>query len=121
VADDIVTIETQAGITLAKVEAKQLNEDLTRKLEALVREAAAAEREAPLVMDLGAVEFMPSVSLGALVTISLDCKQNNQRFMLVGLQPTLREALSLTRLDKLFEIQDTVAAALEQVKLDAAG
>ena len=39
----------------------------------------------------------------------------DQRLMLAGLQPPVREALSITRLDRLFEIHDDVDSALTRL------
>ena len=44
-------------------------------------------------------------------------KQTGQRFMLVGIQPSVREVLAITRLDKVFEIYETVDGALDQIRL----
>lgn len=116
--ETVVAIKADNEMTLAIVQPAHLTEELTRTIESQVRESAAAARERPVVLDLGNVEFMPSVSLGALVTICMDCKQNRQRLALVGLQPTIREALTITRLDKLFEIYHDVDEARQHFRME---
>jgi anti-sigma B factor antagonist len=116
----IVGTEQRPGCLVAVVNAAELDERLTRSMEAEVRARAGESRELALILDLGAVEYLPSVSLGALVTISSDCKRHGQRFVMAGVQPKIREALALTRLDKLFEIADSVDAAAASVQQSGA-
>ena len=106
-----VTLEQRPECLVATITASRLDEAQTRAVEADVRARAGEDRAIALVLDLGAVEHLPSVSLGSLVTISLDCHQHGQRLLLARVQQPIRDALTLTRLDKLFEIVDSVDAA----------
>ena len=107
-----VSIESRDRALLAVVNLTSLDEDHTRRMQEEVARAAAAARHLPVVLDLSRVEFVPSLSLGALVTLLQECRQHNQRFVLAGMQPPVRESLAITRLDKLFEICESVDDAL---------
>jgi anti-sigma B factor antagonist len=118
---DVINIEQRSGVLLASIACERMDEDLTNQMQTEVYAAAAQTRRLPLVLDLSRVEFFPSLSLGALVKILGEFKKHGQRLILVGLQPSLRSALAVTRLDKLFEIYDTVDEATKQLRLgDAA-
>ena len=67
-------------------------------------------------LDLSKVEFFPSVSLGSVVVLLNELKKHGQKFVLIGLGPVVRDALAITRLDKLFEIHDSAADALAQLR-----
>ena len=50
----------------------------------------------------------PSVSLGGLIQLAHFFRARKQRFVLASLQPTVREMLVLTRLDRIFEVQGSL-------------
>ena len=112
----VVSIEHHDHATLAVVQCVSLDEDHTGQMQAEVAAAAAERPESPLVLEMSKVGFVPSLSLGALVTLMQGCRQSNQRFVLAGLQPPVRESLALIRLDKLFDICDTVEDALAHLR-----
>lgn len=108
----VVSIEPHEGVILAVVQCESLGEGDTQRMQQTVAAAAAERRQLPVVLDLSRVRFVPSLSLGALVTLQQGCKQNGQRFVLASLQPAVRDSLALTRLDKLFDICDSVEEAV---------
>lgn len=108
----VTTIEVRDGIVLVQVEHSRMDEELTRIMQADVLAAAEEARNLPVALDMSKVEFFPSMSLGAVVTLLKKLRAEGQKFVLVGLQPPVREALAITRLDKLFEIYDSCADAL---------
>ncbi|MBP7936986.1 MAG: STAS domain-containing protein [Phycisphaerae bacterium] len=90
-----------------------LHESLDEKNLAAVRaETSAAGAESPqlaVVLDMTKVSFVPSLSLGGLVQLTREFKSRGQRFVLSGLQPLVRETLTITRLDRLIEINNDPA------------
>lgn len=103
-------------IVLAEVQYAEMDEDLTREMQEELLAAAAGARHLSVVLDLSKVEFLPSVSIGALVSLLTEFKQAGQRFVLAGLQPRIREVLATARLDDVFEVCDDLDGALEQVR-----
>jgi len=105
--DSAVTIiERHPNVVVVHVQPESLDE---RNLSAVRADTSAAGAESPLlavVLDLAKVGFMPSMSLGGLVQLSREFKARGQRLVLTGLQPVVRETMAITRLDRLFEIQD---------------
>jgi anti-anti-sigma factor len=108
-----IQITVSDKMILAVLQCTQLDEEHIQDMQTKVTAAAAQAKHLPVVLDMSQVTFVPSLSLGALVTLLKICKQNNQRFMLTGLQAVVRQVMTACRLDRLFEIYDT----LNDVKL----
>jgi anti-sigma B factor antagonist len=111
-----LSIEPAADHILAVVNQPQLNDTLLDKLHADTLAAAAQHPDLPVVLDLSLVNYVPSLALGTLVMLMRHLKNSNRRFMLVGLQPDVRTVLTITRLDKLFEIHPNLPEALKTIR-----
>ena len=66
--------------------------------------ATLADRRGAVVLDFGAVEFVGSEDLGALVVLHERAKATGGRLALVNVRPRVSDIFSLTRLDTLFEV-----------------
>ena len=88
-----------------------------RRLDAMVagefRQSAVAAvgTHTRMVVVLTDVKSMDSSGLGALVSL-LKALPPGGKLLLVGAQPAVRSLLTVTRLDKVFPLFDTVDAAL---------
>ncbi len=111
-----ISIELEPEAIRAVVHQSHLNDAAIDKLFAEVSGAAAQHPSLPVVLDLTAVNYVPSMALGTLVMLMRQLKNSNQRFVLVGLQAEVRTVLAITRLDKLFEIQANYDAALRHLR-----
>jgi anti-sigma B factor antagonist len=117
----VTSISRRDDVVVAVVEQAEMDEVATGKMQAEVLAGAEQAKELPVVLDLSKVSFFPSLSLGAVVVLLNTLKKKGQKLILVGLQPPVREALAVTRLDKLFEIRDDVEEVLaHQRRSDAA-
>ena len=101
---------------LARPLCAKLDEQNTADMQKKVQEAAEQEPGLAVILDMSEVHFLPSLSIGALVSLMHDLKQRQQRFMLIGLQPEVRQTLAVCRLDKIFEIYDTVETASQRIQ-----
>lgn len=110
-------IETQPDVILVRVQAQRLDDESTRRLHADVLAAAAQAAHLPLIIDLSRVDFMPSLSLAAMVRLATDFRSRQQRLMLAALHSDVRKLFVLTRLDRLMELHDDVEAALRTVRV----
>lgn len=72
------------------------------------------EEDAPRggVIDLKNVAFISSQALGVLVTLRLKAARGNTRLVLAGVREPLLEIVTLTQIDKLYELFPSSAAAL---------
>lgn len=66
-----------------------------------------------LALDLSAVGFMDSSTLGVLVTCLKRIREHDGRLVLVGVAPAPRKVLTLTGLDRIFETVDSVSELRE--------
>ena len=111
-----IEITNQDKFILAKLQCDKLDEQYTSDMQKKVQEAADQAPNLAVVLDMSEVQFLPSLSLGALVTLMQNSKKRQQRFILVNIQPEVRQTLAICRLDKLFEIYDTVETASQKIQ-----
>ena len=71
--------------------------------------AAGATR---IVINLERVNYVDSAGLGALIEMHRKTKAKGGRLVLCNLGPKLRQALEIARLQPMFEISSTEAAAI---------
>jgi len=110
------TVDRRDGVVIMKVEARNLDEDNTKRVHADIAAAVEQSPSVPFILDLSNVKFLPSLTLGAMVRLGTDFRQRNQRLLLASLQPTVKQVVTITRLDRIFEIHDTVDSALISVQ-----
>jgi anti-anti-sigma factor len=100
----------------AAVQPRDLTETAIEEMQRDVLAAAAQKPKLPVVLDLAKVEFVPSMGLAALVSMMRSLKKDGHRFVLASVHPHVRNLLTVTRLDKLFEIHANFEAALKHVR-----
>ena len=110
---EITKLETYL---LARLRCIELDEQHTSDMQKKIQEATEQAPELPIILDMSEVNFLPSLSIGALVSLMKNAKQRQQRFILIGLQPEVRQTLAICRLDKLFEIYDTLETASQKIQ-----
>ena len=110
-------VERTDDVVVIRVQVKDLDEAHTKAVHAEVNAAAAESPALPFILDLSSVKFLPSLTLGAMVRLGQSFRARNQRLVLVGLQPTIRQVLTITKLDRMFEIQDDVPTALKAMSV----
>ena len=93
---------------LIVIQRRTLDEAATNELVDDVLGAAASHPGPPIVLDMSQVKFAPSVALGSLVRLSKSFTLDNRRLILVGVDRRTRGAISVTRLDKVLEIFNTL-------------
>ena len=80
-----------------------------------MREAllACIAKKTPMVLvELSGVSYMDSSGIATLVEALQQMRDQSGRLVLVGLQQRVREVFELARLQSVFEMADTVEAAL---------
>jgi anti-sigma B factor antagonist len=74
--------------------------------------ARVSEGDATFVIDFAKTGYIDSSGLGVLVSLSKRIREEGGRLKLAGLNQDLRTLFELTKLDTLFQIVDSRAAAL---------
>jgi anti-sigma B factor antagonist len=110
-----IQVDRQPNAVVVRVTVKDLDEIHIAKLRDEMDPHIAQSPATPFIVDLSTVKFVPSLTLGVLVKMSTEFRGRKQRLILVSLTPIVRQVFTITRLDKIFEIQDNVAAALQSV------
>lgn len=65
-----------------------------------------------IVLDLGGLEFICSMGLGALIVAHVVSRRRQAQVVIVAPQPAVREILETTRLDHVFPIFADIKSAL---------
>ncbi len=100
---DGVTILALHGDLMGGPEALELNEAMNALLDA---------GKTRLVLDFAGVDRMNSSGLGILINALGNFKQNGGTVKLAALQPRIEHLLKVTRLTSIFEVYETVEAAV---------
>jgi len=111
-----IVITPHEEIVLAALEFPRMRDEQADAVQAEVAAAAEKTPDLPVVLDMSKVEYVPSRGIGALVALLQKFKQDSRRFILADLQPHVRETLTVCRLDKLFELCDSVDEALARIR-----
>ncbi len=77
-----------------------------------VRDLAFTADVRLIVLDMSSLDFIESMGLGGIVAAYLRLRHRHGELRLVAPQPPIIHILELTRLTQLFDIRDTVDAAL---------
>ena len=112
----VITIKPHEEFVLVTVECAMMEDDHAQAMQTEVAEAAEGTPNLPVVLDMSQVKMLPSISIGAIVTLWQKFKQDNRKFIIIGLCEKIREMLTVCRLDKLFELCENVDDALLRIR-----
>ena len=107
-------IEEVGDVTVAKfIDKKILDEGniqiIGNHLFALVEE----DLRQKIVLDFSNVEYLSSAALGKLITMDKKVKGHKGKLRLCNIRPDIYEVFAITKLNKLFDMKDTLEAALQ--------
>ncbi len=83
-------------------------EELGRQLYRVLERSNSSK----LVIDLSPVEFLPSATIGKLISLNRRAKACKARLRVCGLQQGVRDIFHMCALDRVFEVRDDVRAAV---------
>jgi len=69
-----------------------------------------------IVIDMSNVGYMDSSALGTIISLYKNCRMNGGSFAIAGLIDTVRRLFSITALDKVVPIYDTVEDAIKSMR-----
>ena len=105
-------VEQHPGVIVVRIQADRLDETNLTAVRSEVSAAGLESPHLPVALNMSNIVFMPSLSLGGLVQLAQIFKGRGQRLVLANLQPPVRQTITITRLDRLFEIQDDLSMLL---------
>lgn len=101
------------GITVVTFPEQVLGGPIAVELSSLVRESLN-NGSTLLVFDCGEVTVMNSSGLGMLVSALTSVRNSGTQLRLANLPEKVSSLLSMTQLDKVFEVRDSVDAAVKE-------
>jgi anti-sigma B factor antagonist len=107
-----MTVTQQGGAFVISLTGSVSISDADRLREQL--EQLAADCVPVIVLDLGRMDFICSLGLGAIITGHLKCRHHQGQIRLVNPSTQVRTLLETTRLTKLFPIFESVEKALPE-------
>ena len=104
---------------IAAIDKKLLDDDLLQMLVPAITEAVDRSPKS-VILDITNVQFLPSLGIGTLVKLQTELKKRQQRLLIAGVHANIRKVLAITRLDKLFDLNDSLDAAVTKLQTPAA-
>jgi anti-anti-sigma factor len=108
-----VSVEASGNAVIARVNLKLFDDANLKLMHQLIDAEATKPGVMFVVLDMSRVQIVPSLGLGALVQLSNKCKARQQRLKLAAVQPQVRQTMSITKLDRILDLVDSVEAAVE--------
>ena len=108
-----VVIEKSGSAVIARVQVKLLDDKDLKLLGQMIDQSAGEPGISTIVIDLSRVQILPSLGLGALIQISNKCKARQQALKIAATPPAIRQVFAITRLDRVFDLVDSVEAAVQ--------
>lgn len=107
-------IEKTDKYTIIKLEVDKLDSNLapTLKSELVVLNTDGSKN---IIIDLSATRYCDSSGLSAILVANRLCKNSQGVFVLTGLQEPVKKLISISQLDTILNITETLAQALEML------
>ncbi len=106
-----MTFENLPEALVVAVQSEKLDYMVLDKLERRITAQATMAGKFNVILDLGKVEFIPSMLMSTLVKTLRSLGDQGRKFLLVGMNRHIRASFKLTRIDVLFDLHDSVDAA----------
>jgi anti-sigma B factor antagonist len=84
----------------------------TDKFREELADIVAVDKDKPLLIDLSAVDFVTSATIGVLADLHKRCKASGRPLALIRVQPKVQHVLEMSHLDRVFSIHADEDAAL---------
>ena len=109
-----VSVEKVGNAVIARVHVKMLEDKDLKLLSQLVDGPASEPGMSVVVLDMSKVAVLPSLAIGVLVQILNKCKARQQKLKMAGLLPPIRQILTITKMDRIIEMCDSVEDATRE-------
>jgi anti-anti-sigma factor len=75
------------------------------------QERMRTDKSKTLVLEFAGVPYIDSTGIGALVTIYVNRQKDGRGLLLVGVQPRVRTALQITKVEQFFSFSDSLPSS----------
>ncbi len=94
------------------VDRKILDEANIQELGQELFELVEQQDKGKVLLNFSVVEFLSSAALGKLITLDKKVKSHNGKLKFSNIRPEIYEVFKITKLNKLFDIQEDEAGAI---------
>ena len=102
------------GVTVVQfVDKKILDESNIQEMGQELFQLVEEDKRDKILLNFHSVEFLSSAALGKLITLDKKVKAHGGKLRLSNIRPEIYEVFAITKLNKLFDIQDDEATALQ--------
>lgn len=113
---DELAVTREQGVILVRFRDRKIIDELQiQRIGERLQEMALSERAPRMVLDFAAVEYLSSRALSELINLSRQVDQRGGQLALAGIRPPIFEVFKITRLNKLFRIENGVEDAIKVV------
>jgi len=109
-----VSLEKKGDVAVMKLRGAFFGDGETKELENSLRQLQTSDNK-KLIIDLGAVSRINSISMGMLVAAHTNYVKRGGRIILVNLEKQLEDLFTITKLTLLFEIATSYEQALAEL------
>lgn len=110
-----IQFSDNATCLIAAIDKKLLDDDVLQELVPAITEAVDRNPKA-VILDITHVQFLPSLGIGTLVKLHSEMNKRHQKLLIAGVHENIRKVLAITRLDKVFDLNDSIDAAVAKVQ-----
>lgn len=107
-----MTVVNQGVDIVLFTEGRLVNDSTLRTVGQEMLKVMNKAEKGKMLINFERVKFMASAMLGQLVSLQKQCKANKVDLKLCSISPEIMEVFTLTRLDKLFDIQENESRAM---------
>ena len=115
----VTSAEHLSHAVVIHILARELRKSEVDMLCAGVDEARATAPSLPFILDMANVDFAGSLALGVLVGLNQEFRNRGQRLIFAALQPNMRQAVDIARINRIVEIVQDVPTALHSIETQA--
>ena len=101
---DVTVVRFRDRKIIDDINIQELGQELFRLIE--------TDNRRKLLLNFSAVDFLSSAALGKLITLDKKVKAHSGVMKLSNIRPEIYEVFAITKLNRLFDIQDDEADAL---------
>jgi len=106
-----IRIRVEEGFSIIELAGQFVGGDETDALQEVLQDVA--NKETQVLIDMSDVSFANSSFLSALLSAHAPITRRGARLVIVGISPTIAQVFTITKLDLIFTIYDTIAQAFE--------
>src|SRR5688572_23116567 len=109
-----ITTRQQDGVTVVQLQDRKILEEMViNNIGESLAHLTENQTRPQLLLDFSNVEHLSSAALGMLITLHKQLADKRGQLVLANIHPQIFEVFKITRLNKLFNIQNTTEDALK--------